>query len=138
MISKVKEYKQEQILRFENELTQEEKEKLYAQIDELDFSYLNELGGANNENNAEITPIKAMKISEIKENKERFEDIGLKAANGNESTNAAGGIEYFTDVYSKEIAVDADTWNQNSYQYHRDQGVSDVDLHGKYLFPHPL
>ena len=77
--TKVKVLDQEQLLKFENELSQEEKEALYAQIEKLDFTYLDELNSNGKTNNGEITPIGAMKVEEIEKNKARFEKIGLES-----------------------------------------------------------
>ena len=40
---KLKKYNQTHLLKFEEELTEQERLELYNQIEELDFSYLNEL-----------------------------------------------------------------------------------------------
>ena len=77
--TKVQVLGQEQLLRFENELSQQEKEGLYAQIEKLDFTYLDELNSNGKTNNGEITPIGAMKVEEIEKNKARFEKIGLES-----------------------------------------------------------
>ena len=84
MISKIKDYNQEQVLKFEKELSSEDREKLLAQIEDLDFSYLNELNNKEVGSKGEITPIKAMQIAEIEANKDRFEKIGLEALKNNE------------------------------------------------------
>lgn len=78
VVDKIKKYGQEQLLRFEKELSEEQKEKLYSQISELDFSYLDALKSEQTNNNCEITPIKAMTINEIKINKEKYEEFGIK------------------------------------------------------------
>lgn len=79
VLEKIKKYSQEQLLKFENELNKEQKEKLYNQINELDFSYLDELDKKESICNGEITPIKAMTINEIEKNKAKYEEIGIKA-----------------------------------------------------------
>lgn len=76
---KLEKYNQQQLLKFENELTEEEKEKLYSQIDSLDFSYLEELGKKTEAKNDVITPIKAMTVDEINEKQTEFEKVGLEA-----------------------------------------------------------
>lgn len=75
--TKVQVLGQEQLLRFENELSQQEKEELYAQIERLDFSYLEELDKKETAKSGEITPIGAMKAEEIEKNKDKFEKIGI-------------------------------------------------------------
>lgn len=79
VLEKIKKYRQEQLLKFENELSKEQKEKLYNQINELDFSYLDELDNKESICNGEITPIKAMTINEIEKNKAKYEEIGIKS-----------------------------------------------------------
>ncbi|MBE5745880.1 MAG: UDPGP type 1 family protein [Clostridiales bacterium] len=76
---KIKKYSQEQLLKFEDELKKEQKEKLYNQINELDFSYLDELKNNQTIDKGKITPIKAMTINEIEKNKSKYEEIGIKA-----------------------------------------------------------
>ena len=77
-IQKLTKYKQEHLLKFENELNPEEKEKLHKQIENLDFSYLEELNKNTIIGENKITPIKAMTIAEINKNKQKFEELGLK------------------------------------------------------------
>lgn len=90
---KLQKYNQEQLLKFENKLNESEKKSLYNQIEELDFSYLDVLGEKEDEKGI-ITPIKAMTISEIQENKEKFEKIGLEALKNQEvgALLLAGGM----------------------------------------------
>lgn len=76
-IEKLKKFNQMHLLAFENELSNTEKEKLHQQIEELDFSYLNELKKPNKQSATTITPIKAMTLSEIEQNKSELEKIGL-------------------------------------------------------------
>jgi len=80
-IQKLTKYKQEHLLNFENELNENEKNKLHAQIENLDFSYLEELNKQQSHKENEITPIKAMTITEIAANKQNFENIGLNVLN---------------------------------------------------------
>lgn len=76
-IQKLTKYKQEHLLNFENELTKEEKDNLHKQIENLNFSYIEELHKKQVQTNNSITPIKAMTINEILANKQTFENIGL-------------------------------------------------------------
>ena len=77
---KVKKYGQEQLLRFEDSLPIEEKEKLYAQIESLDFSVLDELGKkAGDLHKGKITPLKAMELTEINERRDELKKAGLDA-----------------------------------------------------------
>ena len=79
VIEKLKKYNQEHLLKFENELNEEEKADLYEQISNLDFEYLNELSKQQESNSCEITPIKAMTINDINDKKEEFRNIGIEA-----------------------------------------------------------
>jgi len=83
-IEKLTKYKQNHLLNFENELTEQEKYILHKQIENLDFSYLNELNKNKTQSNVEITPIKGLSIAEIENNKEEFEKIGLQVLNRQE------------------------------------------------------
>lgn len=78
-IEKLKKLNQTQLLKFEAELTNEEKSELYNQIEGLDFSYLNELNKTETEQKGVISPIKAMTADEIEANKTELEEIGLNA-----------------------------------------------------------
>lgn len=80
-IQKLIKYKQEHLLYFENELTNEERENLHKQIENLDFSYLEELKKEQRKSSNIITPIKAMTINEISTKKQNFENIGLSLLN---------------------------------------------------------
>lgn len=79
LIEKLTKYNQSHLLKFENELSIDEKQNLYNQINKLDFSYLQELNKKHNVSNDVITPIKAMTVNEIKQEKQKFEEIGLES-----------------------------------------------------------
>lgn len=79
VLEKLKKYNQTQLLKFEEGLTEMEKEKLYAQIETLDFSYLAELNKKETVKTDVITPIKAMTVTEIQAQKAQFEKIGIEA-----------------------------------------------------------
>jgi UDP-N-acetylglucosamine/UDP-N-acetylgalactosamine diphosphorylase len=64
------------------ELTKNQKQELHNQISKLDFSYLNELKNPTPAQSAKITPIKAMTVSEIENQADYFNEIGLKALKG--------------------------------------------------------
>ena len=78
-LNKIEKYNQKQLLRFEAELSEEQKKKLYEQIDGLDFSYLDELNKTEELSQDKITPIKAMTKKEIEINEGDFKKIGLEA-----------------------------------------------------------
>jgi len=76
---KLEKYNQKHLLKFENELTESEKQELYTQIESLDFSYLEELDRPQTASQDTITPINATTIQEIQERKEEFLSVGIKA-----------------------------------------------------------
>lgn len=89
----MKKYNQKHLLNFKKDLTKEEYKALKNQIQELDFSYLDALGQAQQEK-GEISPIKAMTLKEIKQNSKKFEKIGLQALKNQEvgALLLAGGM----------------------------------------------
>ena len=78
-IQKLIKYKQEHLLRFENELTPAQKLEFYTQIENTDFSYLDELHKPQTQIDAEITPLSAMTIEEVNARRNEFKPIGVKA-----------------------------------------------------------
>lgn len=76
---KLEEYGQSHVLQYYDTLTQEEKEKLLTQIEQMDLSvtkyvhHRDELPGRG-----VITPLKAMEIPEIREKEEEYRTIGLR------------------------------------------------------------
>ncbi len=81
---RLKEYGQEHLLRFYNELSQEEKKDLENQINEADFTLLDALKNKDqnkqtDDNGGAISPLGALEIDQIKERKEEFEKIGIDA-----------------------------------------------------------
>lgn len=77
---KLEKYGQEHVLKYFDELTEEEKAQLLTQIDETDMSILEackhreELAGKG-----KISPLAAMELSEIEEKKEQFTNTGIEA-----------------------------------------------------------
>lgn len=70
-------YGQQQVLRFYDELTQGQKKELLDQIEETDFSIIDEGGTSLEESKGKITPIEAMQLDEIEKRKEEFYNIGI-------------------------------------------------------------
>lgn len=92
-IEKCKETNQAQLLRFENQLSEEERNALYQQIIETDFSVIqNSIKGSTKR--GAITPIDCMTISEIGSNKETFLKRGMRAIQENQvaAVLLAGGM----------------------------------------------
>lgn len=80
IFDKLEKYNQSHLLKFENTLSNQEKQELYSQIETLDFSYLEELNSVETKKkNSEITPINALTIEEIESRKEEFKKIGIKS-----------------------------------------------------------
>ena len=75
----IKKYGQEQLLRFESELTDEQKNKLYSQIESLDFDLLKNIEEKPALNKGVISPLKAMELTEINAYREELKNIGLDA-----------------------------------------------------------
>ncbi len=83
-IDRLKEYGQEHLLRYFDELTQEEKESLIAQINDADFTLLDALNHkdqnkATDDKGGALAPLGALEIDEIKARKEEFEKVGIEA-----------------------------------------------------------
>ena len=76
--SKLNRYAQEHILKYENELSSAEKNELYSQVLNTDFSYLEELGKGVGHTQENITPIEALTVSEIDKRKAEFERVGVQ------------------------------------------------------------
>ena len=66
---KLNKYAQNQLLRFENELNSQEKLELFEQINNTDFSYLDELFNKTVEKNQTIEPIGALTVNDIQKQK---------------------------------------------------------------------
>lgn len=78
-VKKVSEYGQEHVLQYFNELSEEEKTALLRQIAQTDFSVLAKASEKRKEQKrGVITPIPAMKLSEIKEKKETYTKQGIE------------------------------------------------------------
>lgn len=78
---KLAQYSQEHILKYYEELSATEQAHLLKQIDETDFSVVEQIKKPSGINKAQgvITPIKAMQIPEIEANREAFTQTGLTA-----------------------------------------------------------
>lgn len=77
---KLREAGQEHVLKYYEELTEEQKEQLLAQIETMDFSPLASLKGKKHDNErGVITPLGVMQLSRIREREEQFRAIGLEA-----------------------------------------------------------
>ncbi|MBQ8798494.1 MAG: UTP--glucose-1-phosphate uridylyltransferase [Lachnospiraceae bacterium] len=78
-LKKVSEYGQEHVLEFYEELSESEKAALLGQIEQTDFSVLEKANEGEKElKRGVITPIPAMKLSEIEEKKEVFTAKGIE------------------------------------------------------------
>ena len=79
-VEKLKTYGQEHVLRFYDELSDDEKTALLAQIEDTDFAVCENAKNLKaSGNRGEFAPLPAMEISEIDKNRENFESIGIEA-----------------------------------------------------------
>lgn len=77
---KLENYEQLHVLKYYDELTENEKKALLQQIDETDFSVTEKIiKKAGDDKRGVITPIKAMTLDEINNSKEHFKSLGLEA-----------------------------------------------------------
>jgi len=78
--NKLKQYGQEQLLRFYAELSDTEKADLIAQIEALDFSLLQELKKKDaGVERGKLEPLSGLSIAEIEKRRQEFEQEGLSA-----------------------------------------------------------
>lgn len=76
----LKQYDQEQVLKNYSSLNDEDKVKLAAQIEKVDWNSLELIKNKGNEDaRGKIEPISAMEIDEIEKNKKKYKEIGLDA-----------------------------------------------------------
>lgn len=76
-MEKLKKYGQEHVLKYYDELPDEQRNTLIEQIDRTDFTVIGQ--AAETGKRGAIAPIKAMTIPEIDMGRERFERIGMEA-----------------------------------------------------------
>ncbi len=83
--SKLKKYDQMHVLKYIDELSSTEQAELFAQIANLDFSYLDELQKKLDAvDTSAIEPIEALTIEQIEQNKQEYERVGVKAIQNGE------------------------------------------------------
>ena len=76
--NKLKKFGQEHALQYYDQLTDMQKDALLSQIEEMDFSVTGYVGHQDQlPARGVITPLKAMELSEIKENEESYHTLGL-------------------------------------------------------------
>lgn len=79
-LEKLKEYNQEHVLKYFDELNDDEKAELLQQIDDTDFSVLRLVNsGADEDKKGTISPLGAMQLDEIESRKDELSKIGLEA-----------------------------------------------------------
>lgn len=77
---KLKEYSQEHILKYYEELEEDQKEKLLSQIEALDMRLLDlAKDGVKEQKRGKIEPLAAVTLENIKENREGYERLNIKA-----------------------------------------------------------
>lgn len=72
-------YNQQHLMKYYEELGEEEKASLLNQIENMDFSVLSAREASNDDGDGVIEPLEALKLQEIVSNKEKYEKIGLEA-----------------------------------------------------------
>lgn len=86
---------QQHLLKYYDELSAQEQQKLLAQIKETDFSVIRFMDAQTESlSRGRIEPLAAMQIDEIEEKKQHFTDIGLEAIRANKvgAVLLAGGM----------------------------------------------
>ncbi len=76
---KLSKYGQEHVLKYYEELNQDEKDNLLKQISETDFSVTDKVSKPSGGERGVISPIKAMTLTEIEKNKDKYTQTGLEA-----------------------------------------------------------
>ncbi len=77
-LAKLSAYDQQHVLRFYEQLTDEGKEKLLAQVEALDMDVLNSFN-SKEQSRGSFEPLGALTLEEIEANKERYRSTGLDA-----------------------------------------------------------
>lgn len=75
----LKEYNQEHLLQFYDELSEINKQKLLNQIEQIDFSLLTELEKQKNSKRGTFKPVDAVTLKEIEKNKKEYFNLGVNA-----------------------------------------------------------
>jgi len=77
---KLEQFGQEHVLKYYDELSEEEKKSLLTQIEETDFSVIENCKNlGKSEGRGKFSPLAALQVSEIEQRKEEFTKIGVKA-----------------------------------------------------------
>lgn len=72
-------YGQEHVLKYYDELNEEQQQKLLTQIGDIDFSVLKSVKEEHKVQKGKITPLAAMQLPEIREKEDTFRALGLSA-----------------------------------------------------------
>ena len=90
----LKDKNQEQVLRYYDELTQDDRQKLLNQIENINWRDLEKIGKTTAIQRGEFAPPPALSIEKIRENKETYEKIGLESIKKGEvaAVLLAGGM----------------------------------------------
>lgn len=76
---KLEKYDQQHVFKYWDMLNDQERDELLCQVADIDFALLASIKGHKEEKRGDITPLAAMELDEIKQKKERFENIGYEA-----------------------------------------------------------
>ena len=71
-------------MKYKDELSDDEFSELIKQIDNTDFSYLDELNQTNKTHELNISPLEALTIDKINANKSTYEQVGINALKNGE------------------------------------------------------
>lgn len=78
--NKLEQYGQQHVLQYYEELDEQEQAQLLAQIEDTDFSVINQISEKKEDSpRGNITPIQAMQYDEIEEQRQAFTQTGLEA-----------------------------------------------------------
>lgn len=83
-LEKIKKYNQEQILKYKNELSEEQYKELIEQVERTDFTYLNDLSKKEGVAELNISPIETLTMEKLEENRQYFEETGVKSLKNGE------------------------------------------------------
>lgn len=93
--NKLEQYGQQHVLQYYGELNEQEQEQLLAQIEDTDFSVINQISEKKEDNpRGKITPIQAMQYDEIEEQRQVFTRTGLETIRAGKTAAVllAGGM----------------------------------------------
>lgn len=79
VIQLVEKYHQEHLLAYADELSHRKKEKLFTQIANLDWSFMDYVQKEQDTANVEIEPLEALTVADIEKQQGRYRELGLQS-----------------------------------------------------------